>query len=191
MLARAVVRDALASRPEAASARRRGSYDGHCVPIRVRSRRAGLAQNPPTTRCAPARRRARRRRRPAPRRRGRAVGGAALDQRQRRSTFTAERGKTGGRCRRSRRRRRRRRARNAARCIDSRMSPRKGSTEGWVVHRSHCNADNRTPLQPAAETPSPAPRGIDFPCSPSRRKPITIATGRIDDAGLRLEAIAS
>ena len=33
--------------------------------------------------------------------------------------------------------------------------------------------------------------GIDFTCSPSRKKPITIATGRFDGATLRLQAIAS
>lgn len=33
--------------------------------------------------------------------------------------------------------------------------------------------------------------GIDFTCSPSRRKPITIATGRLDGDRLRVEAVAS
>jgi len=33
--------------------------------------------------------------------------------------------------------------------------------------------------------------GIDFTCSPSRRKPITIATGRVDGSLLHVEALAS
>jgi hypothetical protein len=32
--------------------------------------------------------------------------------------------------------------------------------------------------------------GVDFSCSPSRRKPITVATGRLVDGALRVEAVA-
>ena len=47
-------------------------------------------------------------------------------------------------------------------------------------------------MDPAAADPEPRLlAGIDFTCSPSRRKPITIATGRFQGTRLRLESIAS
>lgn len=47
-------------------------------------------------------------------------------------------------------------------------------------------------MQRVAEDPaSRLFAGIDFTCSPSRKKPITIATGRFDGPRLRLQAIAS
>lgn len=47
-------------------------------------------------------------------------------------------------------------------------------------------------MSPPAEVPAPLVfAGIDFTCSPSRRKPITIATGRIEGERLRLAAIES
>jgi hypothetical protein len=43
----------------------------------------------------------------------------------------------------------------------------------------------------AADSDTRLLAGIDFTCSPSRRKPITIATGRLDGMRLELQAIAS